>query len=384
MFDSNGRDGLNEFQRIGDALERRLQAGGFAGWDPYDALNSKLFNALPLSRLPLVRLVWTQALKRSPFELRRLALIPKTANAVTLALAGEANRRNGDAGAARKLIHRLLAMEVEHGGWGYPFAWQAKAFFVPNGAPNIIATAYAVRELRHWVDRDIPGAREAIIRAAELIARSFIRQAANNGRFIAYVAGSAAMVHNASLWGAFVLATACRITGDPKWMELAADAVAYSVAAQRQDGSWPYGEAAHHQFVDGFHTGYVLEALRLISDAIPAIDARNAVRAGRDFYLANLFEADGTAKYYAHKRDPVDANAAAQAVITLDALGEPPEFGRRVLKRAIEWLWLEERGHFAYQASARGINRMDFPRWTQIWMLLALRLAVSGQAREAA
>src|SRR3989475_10896663 len=58
----------------------------WAGYDPYDALNSRVLSALPFldSRLP--RLVLTQALKRSPVNIRRLLLIPKTQNPKAIAL----------------------------------------------------------------------------------------------------------------------------------------------------------------------------------------------------------------------------------------------------------------------------------------------------------
>src|SRR4029078_5264889 len=58
----------------------------WAGHDPYDGLNSALFAAVPLfdSRLP--RLALTQALKRSPLNLRAAALIPKSRNPKAIAL----------------------------------------------------------------------------------------------------------------------------------------------------------------------------------------------------------------------------------------------------------------------------------------------------------
>src|SRR2546422_10746328 len=58
----------------------------WAGYDPYDALNSRLLAALPFldSRLP--RLALTQALKRSPINIRRFALIPPTQNPKGIAL----------------------------------------------------------------------------------------------------------------------------------------------------------------------------------------------------------------------------------------------------------------------------------------------------------
>src|ERR1035437_2281762 len=78
---------------IDNALEATLskllaycRTNGWAGHDPYDALNSRVFKALPFLNSRLPRLVLTQALKRSPIDVRRLLLVPKTQNPKALAL----------------------------------------------------------------------------------------------------------------------------------------------------------------------------------------------------------------------------------------------------------------------------------------------------------
>ena len=49
----------------------------WSGYDPYDALNSRLFERLPVLDARLPRLVLTQALKRSPVNIRAAVLIPQ-------------------------------------------------------------------------------------------------------------------------------------------------------------------------------------------------------------------------------------------------------------------------------------------------------------------
>ena len=58
----------------------------FKGWDPYDGLNSKIFQALPLKKWDLARLAWIQGFKRSPINFRKLLLVPKAYNAKGIAL----------------------------------------------------------------------------------------------------------------------------------------------------------------------------------------------------------------------------------------------------------------------------------------------------------
>lgn len=379
---------IENFNRISQIITERLREADYAGWDPFDGLNSKLFASTPLNAWPLARLAWTQLFKRMPINLRGLALVSKTANPVTIALAAEIKRRQGDFRAAFERVEKLLSMATASNdpvafGWGYPFAWQAKVFYVKKHEPNIIATAYALRELSNW--KHVPAVQDAIMRACAHISQHFSRQASHKGHYIAYVAGSDAMVHNANLWGAHSLTIGGIMAGNQAWLELAYDAAQYSLAAQRKDGSWAYGEASHHQFTDGFHTGYVLEALHRMDRLLPGLAAKAQIDSGLDYYLSNLVEDDGTAKYYTNNRYPLDANAAAQAIITLDILQSPKNRGDiafRIMNAAIENLWSEKQGYFAYQRTSRFTNRIEYPRWTQIWLALALQIVTDMQACE--
>src|SRR5467141_1810713 len=62
------------------------QANDWAGYDPYDAVNSQAFAALPFLNSRLPRLFLNQALKRSPVNIRRFLRIPKTQNPKAIAL----------------------------------------------------------------------------------------------------------------------------------------------------------------------------------------------------------------------------------------------------------------------------------------------------------
>jgi polysaccharide biosynthesis protein VpsJ len=371
-----------EMAQISRGLLGRLEESSYEGWDPFDALNSKVFQAMPFSDMPLARLVWTQLFKRLPVNLRKITRVPKTANPVTIALSAEIYRRIGNETRAKDQLSRLLDLRVVqnssgHCAWGYPFAWQSKAFFVPRNSPNVIAMAYAIRELSNWTGKGSVEVEDTIQNAAALIFNNFTKRSADGRHFIAYVPHSDAMVHNASVWGAFILVAGVQAGGPAIWAELADDAVRYTVSAQRPDGAWLYGEASHHNFVDGFHTGYVLEALHRIAKIVPAIESKDALQKGLSYYLANFIEPDGTAKYYSSNRYPIDANAAAQAVITMNALQAPInhlEKSRLVMGAAIRNLWLQDKGYFAYQRWPRRVVDIDYTRWTQIWLLLALAI----------
>src|ERR1017187_849033 len=124
----------------------------WAGYDPYDALNSKVFRALPFLNSRLPRLVLTQALKRSPINIRQLLLIPKTQNPKAIALFLSALLKldgigHTDSNATVGLmIERLIALRsqgVPYWCWGYSFPWQTRTELVPCGAPNLVSTTFA-------------------------------------------------------------------------------------------------------------------------------------------------------------------------------------------------------------------------------------------------
>ena len=142
-----------ELQGIYRTLEARLRSVDYKGWDPFDGLNSRLFIGLGLSRSAFLRLAWIQFFKRSPINFRRLVAVPSTQNPKAIALMSMAYARMGDHTRQQELVRRLLTTQLPSGGWGYPFDWQARAFFVPVGTPNVICTAYAVQALLEWIGR---------------------------------------------------------------------------------------------------------------------------------------------------------------------------------------------------------------------------------------
>src|SRR5260370_5466652 len=132
------------------------RAHDFAGYDPYDALPSRLFQATPFKHSRLARLSLTQLFKRSPLNFRRLALVPAernpkgTALFALAALADYRRLRTVEAETdARALLDDLLAAPLtgKSGAacWGYNFDWQSRSFFAPRGTPTVVPTSFAAR-----------------------------------------------------------------------------------------------------------------------------------------------------------------------------------------------------------------------------------------------
>ena len=99
------------FQAAYDQLFSWCREHDFAGHDPFDALNSRLFQSTPLAQSRNARFIWTQLVKRSPSDFRGLARVPAERNAkgiALFALAQIANYRRLKTEESEKLVHSFL------------------------------------------------------------------------------------------------------------------------------------------------------------------------------------------------------------------------------------------------------------------------------------
>ncbi|WP_244623385.1 aspartate-semialdehyde dehydrogenase [Shewanella salipaludis] len=355
----------------------------FAGYDPFDGLNSGLFRLFPRLKQGLFGLAWIQLNKRSVLNLRPLLAVPKGRNpkGIALFILGmlEDYHRTQDEGylvQARELADWLQSQQSDvsvwqHACWGYHFDWNARAFFVPKGKPNVITTIYVAQALfALFQATQEKRYRDLAFDAAHFIVKTLYTE--HEGRkFFAYIPGETAFVHNASLWGAAWVARVAAETGNHEYAQMALTVARQSVALQEVNGSWVYGARHHHQFIDGFHTGYNLEALHSLQQALGTDEFDEAIQLGLAYYKAELFDEDGTARYYQNNRYPLDMHSVAQAMITLLRVGGAKEdlaLARRVLDCSIRQMYQPAKGRFSYQKHKFFSNKINYMRWTQAWV----------------
>lgn len=305
-------------------LEARGHHMGWKGSDQYDALNATHVPEVVL-RTALARRVVIQAVKRSPVDLRPLLGVAPGVNAVSIAWAISAYSLNGflaEAEAERRLSLALQTLEglrlvaYDDPCWGYHFDFQSRVFFYPRSTPNAIATAFAGTALLDAYERRGAG---DLLELAHGVGRFFLRHVPQTadppGAFFGYLPGDRSPIHNANLLVCALLARLHALTGDEQMHAAAQAGVRWSVARQCPDGSWHYGESPNLQWVDNFHTGYVLEALHTCLRA-GLVEAEQPLLRGLAFYQARMFLADGTPKYFANKTYPIDMWCVAQAIQT--------------------------------------------------------------------
>lgn len=358
----------------------------WAGFDPYDALNSRVFAHTPFVKSKICRLTFTQIMKRLPVNLRQLFLVTREQNPKALGLFLMAFIKLSRLGLLEgedlvgMMVNRLIALRSQNNVywcWGYSFPWQGRAVLVPKGEPNLVCTTFVANALLDAYEaKHDEHCLSMAVSAAEYVLNELYWTEGDSVAGFSYPLPSLrASVHNANFLGAALFYRIYKHSGEKKFLDPALRVSRYSAAKQREDGSWDYGELSKQRWVDNFHTGYNLCALRSIGQYAGTSEFESRVHHGFEFYMKHFFSEDGAPKYFHNRTYPIDIHSVAQSIITLLAFKDLDEntvsLAHTVFRWAMSNMW-DERGYFYYQVLPYGKNKIPYMRWSQAWMLLAL------------
>lgn len=390
------------------ALKSYCESEHFKGWDPYDGLNSKVFQAFPFFKnYALCRLVMIQGFKRSPINFRRIALVPKEYNAkgIGLFLQGYCNLYNavkadsalesefGTLKDLKERVHELaeLLISLQSKGysgacWGYNFDWQARRLFLfPKNTPTVVATCFCATALMdaYEVTKKCEYL-EVALSSAEFVMKDLHRTEQNGGFLFSYspLKGNDT-VFNASLLGSKLLACCYHYSGNDEYLKAAKASVEACCKAQAEDGSWVYGMLHVQSWIDSFHTGYNLDALVAFEEMTGDLSFHDNIEKGFEFYINNFFEPDGCPKYYHDRKYPIDIHCPGQLFTTLYRLHKSEQYhdlAGNVLRWTTENMQ-DRKGYFYYQLKKGMNSRISYMRWSNAFMFNALSYYLLGECR---
>lgn len=375
-------------------LEEWLDQNGWAGFDPYDALNTKLLNILSFNRRAL-KIAYTQGLKRIPWNIRKLLGTKVGINPKGMGILASAYLRlfqlTGNDNFSDKAKFCLDWLKNNHVDgyagycWGYNFDSQSRGCFLPKGTPTIVNTsfianafldAYQLYNNQEFLD---------IARSScEFILKDLNK--VDDGEFIcfSYTPIDQTQVYNASLLGAFLLARVYCYTKESRLLDLANQAVNFVVTHQNADGSWYYGNAPFYKWIDGYHTGFVIEALYDYINFSGNSEFLPPLIRGINFYKENLFTPNNIPKFHHDSIYPIDIHCCAQGIITFAKLRDVQSDNMKFANEVAEWTiknMQSRNGYFYFQKHRFFTNKIPYIRWGQAWMLKALSTLLSVESK---
>lgn len=393
----------DDFEQSFSKLLRYCRGESWVGYDPYDALNSPLARTLPFKN-KFARTVLTQLVKRNAFNLRPILGIDKRPNPKGIALAIRALLLQSEMASEKGLLQsdktvgteeildedlsflmrQLTALRSQNYAeacWGYNFDWQSRVFFAPRNTPNMVCTVFAAQAYLDWYERtrDI-----AVLEIAKSGCRFLLdrlnRSSGADGECFSYTPLDHSRVHNVNMLGAELLARTFASTGIDEYREAALRATRYTLSRQRHDGSWLYGEDESQDWIDSFHTGFILVSLKHLIEFLEVPSWQAALDAGYGFYEKRFFLADGTPGYYHDQLHPHDVHSAAQGIITFVEMTDLTPNAKAMAARVIRWTidhLQDPSGFFYFQIHRFYTIKTSYMRWAQSWMLYALSLYLS-------
>lgn len=201
-----------------------------------------------------------------------------------------------------KAVHFLEVLEetrcrgYEEYCWGYPFHWVTRTGTMREGTPFITTLPYVYEAFAQVYAIDKNEKWRRILRSiAEHGFKCYRdKETGPNSMSCAYTPApdDPCGVVNASAYRAFLLTKAAHDFSDSRYMEAGERNLNFVLASQNADGSWFYSMDGERDFVDHFHTCFVMKALAKIEQLTGCARCRSAIERGVGYYVKNLFDAN--------------------------------------------------------------------------------------------
>ncbi|MCA1660468.1 MAG: hypothetical protein LC642_08055, partial [Verrucomicrobiaceae bacterium] len=186
-------------------------------------------------------------------------------------------------------------------------------------------------------------------------------------------------VINASAYRSFLLTSAAQLFGNEEYGRIAERNLNFVLENQNADGSWFYATDGVRDFVDHFHSCFVMKALAKIHSLTGNEAIVDALTRGVDYYLASLFDSDGLPKPFAkaprltvYKRELYDCAECINLCLLLENRFPALRKKGETVVTGILRDWIKPDGSFRSRQLKFGWDNVPMHRWAQAQMFRSL------------
>jgi hypothetical protein len=303
----------------------------------------------------------------------------------------------GDFSQLENAVHFLTELKKSRCGqfkeycWGYPFDWVWRGGTIKRQTPLITTTPYVYEAFLQVFELHPRDEWKLILESIARHARFDIKdfktsEAASSCSYTPFGEGG---VINSAAYRAFLLTDASRLFSNEDYWRIAECNLNFVLENQNPDGSWYYAVDGVRDFVDHFHTCFVMKALAKIHVLTGSEACLEALAKGVAYYLNNLFDEDGLPKPFSkaprltvYKRELYDCAECINLCLLLRDRFPPLD---KTLETVVERIlkdWIKPDGSFRSRKLYLGWDNVPMHRWGQAQMFRALALYLR-ETREA-
>jgi hypothetical protein len=306
-------------------------------------------------------------------------------------------RTLGDEHYCRRALHFLAILEqtrcrgYEHYCWGYPFDWVTVRGTIQAGTPLITTVPYIYEAFKHAHRITGEDRSRQIMRSIAQHALQDYRdfETSANASTCSYTPDpkDSLGVVNANAYRAFLLTSAAIDFSDETYRRVAARNLNFVLESQNPDGSWYYANDGQRDFVDHFHTCFVMKALAKIEMLTGNPKCTDAIERGVQYYVKRLFDERGLPKPFSrpprlivYRRELYDYAECVNLATLLK--GRFPKLDELVSIVVDELLnvWQRPDGSFRSRKLHLGWDNTPMHRWAQAQMFRSLCFLLSQSA----
>ena len=283
------------------------------------------------------------------------------------------------------ILENTRCSEYQHLCWGYPFNWQTRSGIVPANTPMITTIPYIYEAFLYLyrIDRDNKWL-EILHSIAEHTVNDYKDiEISAQSKSCAYspLPGDKGGVINASAYRAFLLTHASFQFSEEKYSTIAKQNLNFVLETQQSNGSWYYATDSVRDFVDHFHTCFILKALVKIVAISGDEKCKSAIEIGLKYYLKNLLNDNGLPKPFAkaprftvYKQELYDyAEAINLGVMLKETFPEMEHVVSNIINDILNQ-WLKRDGSFRSRKLLLGWDNVPMHRWAQSQVFRSLCL----------
>jgi hypothetical protein len=264
--------------------------------------------------------------------------------------------------------------------WGYPFDWVWRGGVIKQDTPLITTTPYVYEAFLQLYALDQRADWKFVIESIARHARFDIKdfKTSETASSCSYIPFGGGGVINAAAYRAFLLTSASQVFSNDDYWKIAKRNLNFVLESQNADGSWYYAVDGVRDFVDHFHTCFVMKALAKIHTLTGHEDCLEALSKGIRYYLENLFGHDGLPQPFSkaprltvYKRELYDCAECINLCLLLQ--GRFPKL-RPTLATVVKGVlknWIKPDGSFRSRRLHLGWDNVPMHRWGQSQMFRA-------------